>query len=293
MAKEVPRLELRFDRNMVSAPVQLAAIASTDVIAASLTAFADGELGKPSMPNQFPQLQILGPALTGEQRRVMYENWLLAAGFHSLVRGVRESLEVAAVCSKLLTGHIRAPSSATLPEVLDSLRKPISRLSFTDLISSVNAMLVSPLHFEREFLSMQKVRNCLEHRSGIVRQEDLDEDGAALTLSFPRWKFFYMRGADEIEVKKDEPVNSGDGELEVDILGRLMPRSRTYQLGERINFTTSEFSEIAMACSYFGNDLASKLPVGQSTALTTASTPVPITDNAPSAPRSIRRSRRG
>src|SRR5580704_6427591 len=101
MVKEVLKLSLTFDRHMVSEPVQLAAIVSTDVITASLTAFAGGELGKPNMPNQFPQLQILGPPLTTEQRRVMYENWLLAAGFQSLVRGVHESLELAAVVSQL------------------------------------------------------------------------------------------------------------------------------------------------------------------------------------------------
>lgn len=257
---KVPKLQLVFDRHMVSAPVQLAAIVSTDVIAASLTAFADGDLGKPSMPNQFSQLQILGPPLTSDQRRTMYENWLLAAGFHSLIRGVRESLEAAAVCSQMLTGQIRVPSSATLGGVFDSLRKSVSKLPFPRLLATVNAVLVSTLDFEREVLSMQKVRNCLEHRGGILRNEDIDADGAALTLSFPRWKFFYMRGGEEIELAQCERVDAGDGEPEVQILGRFVPRSRTYHLGERITFTASEFSEIAMACSFFGNELASKLP---------------------------------
>jgi hypothetical protein len=261
MVDEVPKLELRFDRHMVSAPLQLAAIVSTDVIGASLTAFAEGELGKPNMPDQFPQLQILGPPLSSEERRAIYENWLLAAGFHSLVRGVHESLEAAAVISQLLTGQVRVPSSATLSEILDSLRKPVSKLRFPALLAKVNAMLVSPLDFEREVLSMQKVRNCLEHRRGIVRNEDIDASGA-LTLSFPRMKLFYMRGSEEIEVKRDEPVNADDGEPDVQILGRLVTRSRTYQLGERITFTAGEFSEIAMACSFFGNELASKLPAG-------------------------------
>ena len=176
----VPRLELPFDHHAVSAPVQLAAIVSSDVIAASLTAFTCGDLVKPSMPDQFLQLQIHGPSLTSDERRSMYENWLLAAGFHSLVKGVRESLEAAAICSKLLIGSIRVPSSATLRDVFDDLRKPFSKLSFPDLLAAVNEMLASPLNFEREFLSMQKVRNCLEHRGGIVRKQDLDAGGVVL-----------------------------------------------------------------------------------------------------------------
>jgi hypothetical protein len=46
----------------------------------------------------------------------------------------------------------------------------------------------------------------------------------------------------------------------VDILGRLTTRSKSYALGERITFTPEEFSEIAMACSRFGSELARKLP---------------------------------
>lgn len=263
MVKEVPKLELQFDRHMVSAPAQIAAIVSIDVIAASLTAFADGELSKPSMPRQFLHLQILGPPLTTDQRRGMYESWLLAAGFHSLVRGVRESLELAAVCSKLLTEAMRIPSSVSWPDLLDDLQKPFSRLSFPDLMAAVDAKLSSPLGFADEFLSLQKVRNCLEHRAGVVRRQDIDAAGT-LTLTFPRMKVFYMRGSEEVEIQKHERVDACDGEPAVQLLGRLVPRSRTYRLGERITFTASEFSEIAMACSYFGNELANKLPAHRS-----------------------------
>ena len=49
------------------------------------------------MPDQFPELQIRGLEMTSGQRRPMYQNWLLAAGFQSLVRGTHESPEEAAV----------------------------------------------------------------------------------------------------------------------------------------------------------------------------------------------------
>ena len=74
-------------------------------------------------------------------------------------------------------------------------------------------------------------------------------------------KLFYIRGNEEIELKQNERVNAGDGEPTVQILGRFVTRSKIYQLGERVRFTASEFSEIAMACSFFGNELASKLVI--------------------------------
>jgi hypothetical protein len=94
-----------------------------------------------------------------------------------------------------------------------------------------------------------------------VRKQDLDDQAAALTLSFPRLKVFYMRGNEEIELARDERVDDGTHEPEVQILGRIVTRSRTYQLGKRVTFTANEFSEIAMACSFFAKQLASRLPV--------------------------------
>lgn len=44
----------------------------------------EGDLSKPSMPNQFIQIQINGPELTSDDRRIMYENWLLVKGFQDL-----------------------------------------------------------------------------------------------------------------------------------------------------------------------------------------------------------------
>ncbi len=69
-----------------------------------------------------------------------------------------------------------------------------------------------------------------------------------------------MRGDKEIELARDERVDARDGQPTVQVLCRTVTRSRAFQLGERVMFTPGEFSEIAMACSFFGCVLASKLP---------------------------------
>jgi hypothetical protein len=257
------RRHIQLDPNGVAAPAQRAAMISSDVIAASLTALAEGELTKPSMPNQFIRYQVRGPEITSDERREMYENWLLAKGFQDLARGVRESLEEAFLYLNLV--KIPSPQRITLQTVqdmLDTTRKRASLLKFPTLFAKVNAGLTAPVQFEKEFLSIQKARNCLEHRGGIVGKQDInDENETILTLSFPRMKLFYMRGDEEIEVAPNEPVNAQDGEAYVDILGRYVTRSKTYGIGERIKFTPAEFSEIAMSCSFFGTELAGKLPI--------------------------------
>ena len=255
-------LQITLNPSGVATAAQRAAIVSMDVVAAAITAFAEGSLTKPTMPDQFPQIQIRGPELGSDERRMMYENWLFAKGFQDLARGVRESLEEAALYLALISGPTRSvPTSISLEDLFDTIRKPAASWPLTKLLAHVNAGLTSPLEFEREFLSIQRVRNCLEHRGGIVRKQDLDDQAAALTLSFPRLKVFYRRGSEEIELARDERVDDGGHGPEVQILGRIVTRSRTYRLGERVTFTANEFSETAMACSFFGEQLARGLPV--------------------------------
>jgi len=240
----------------VAAPAQRAALISSDVIAACFTAFEGVELGKPVMPDQFIHYQFQGPPITSDERRVMYQNWLLGKGFQDLARGIRETLEEAT-----LYLHLIAKTGVPIQlQQLAKVRKHAASLRFPSLMAKVNAKLVEPMAFEAEFLSIQKVRNCLEHRAGVVGTQDLDEGDTALSLNFPRRKVFYLRGGEEIEIAPNEPVNAGDGKPDVQLLVRIVTRTQKYRLGEQIIFTSSQFSEIAAACHHFATDLASKLP---------------------------------
>jgi hypothetical protein len=258
----MPTLRLELNRDAIAVPAEQAAMISMDVIAAALSAFAEGRLTKPKMPDQFVQLLVNGPEMTSGERRAIYENWLLLRGFQELLRGVRGSLEEAALYLKLIANPPRrVPSASAINEILDPIRKRIGRSNFPDLLAEVNSGLTVRLGFEREFLSMQKVRNCLEHRHGAVQSDDVEGNNSALTLSFPRMKFFYFRGAEEIELVRGERVDDGSGGPDVQILGRIETRIKTFQLGERVTFTPSEFSEIAFACGRFGRQVAEKLPL--------------------------------
>src|SRR5262245_1542510 len=131
----MPTLQITLSRDGVAAPAQFAAMISTDVVAAALTAFAEGNLTKPTMPNQFYQFQVRGPEIKSEERRRMYESWLLAKGFQDLARGVRESLEEAALYLAMVSNPPkRVSTSSSLEDLLDGIRKPASRLAFPELL---------------------------------------------------------------------------------------------------------------------------------------------------------------
>lgn len=132
-------LQITLNPSGVATAAQRAAIVSMDVVAAAITAFAEGNLTKPTMPDQFPQVQIRGPELGSDERRMMYENWLFAKGFQDLARGVRESLEEAALYLALISGPTRSvPTSISLEDLFDTIRKPAASWPFPKLLAHVN-----------------------------------------------------------------------------------------------------------------------------------------------------------
>jgi hypothetical protein len=258
--REHQQLQITLRPDGVAAPAQQAALTAFEVISASLSAFAGRELSRPEMPNQFVKYSFGGPELTSDQRHAIYESWLLAKGFQDLARGIRETLQEAVFYLDVVSWGPRRTSLQQIEDDIATIRKHASGLPFPKMLARVNSGLREPIAFDAAFLSIQRARNCLEHRGGIIASQDIDQDDTALTLSFPRIKMFYMRQGEEIELRQDERLDPKDGQLEVQILGRLETRSKRYEHGERIALTASDFGEIAMACHFFASDVAQKLP---------------------------------
>jgi len=135
-------------------------------------------------------------------------------------------------------------------------RKTANKLPFPELLKRVGEALEMPLEFAEEYQALNKVRNCLEHRDGIVGVSDADENGV-LRLILPRM---------EIVVAHDDgtesPVVIGQETRGGRLLYRRGQGIRTYAIGEAIEFDAKDFAEIAQSCVFFGSDLASKLPGG-------------------------------
>jgi hypothetical protein len=257
---ERQQLQITLHPDGVAAPAQQAALTAFEVISASLSAFAGRELSRPEMPNQFVNYSVGGPELTSDQRHAIYESWLLAKGFQDLARGIRETLEEAVFYLDVVSWGQRRTTLQQIDGDIKRIRKHASGLPFPKLLARVNSGLREPVAFDAAFLSIQRARNCLEHRGGIVSPQDIDEGDAALILRFPRIKFFYIQAGEETELHQNARIEANNGSREVDILGRLELRSKRYEQGERIVLTARDFGEIAMACHFFASDVAQKLP---------------------------------
>jgi hypothetical protein len=190
-----------------------------------------------------------------EERRPVYRHWLLSKAFHELARGVKQSLQEAYFYIEVLTLR-GATTMGALHARLDELRAKANDLDFPTAMKRVNARLPKALHFEREFLSLNKTRNCLEHRNGVVGDPDVDKSTRTLNLALPRMKVFFVQDREEIELARGQYF-----ERDTQILMKRVTEETVYKIGDEINFTVEEFNRIGFACWMFTNDLGSKLPV--------------------------------
>jgi hypothetical protein len=257
---EPRRAKITLNKDGVVGPVHRVVQEVLGVVPFCLNAVRNGDLSKPpELEGSFFQMQSRGLALTPEQRMQQYNRWLLLKGFQDLARGVRAMLEEAFVYISIMR-RSQAPGGihGQLGQVrvqLEVFKRRAQALNFPDLMEAVNGGLSSPLHFEKQFLSLQRVRNCLEHRNGIVRDKDADTGTNELRLSLPRLKLFYTDGGQEIEIKEPTTV------VKDTLIGfKSEIRERAFKVGERVTFDVEEFSQIAFGCWAFANDLGPKLP---------------------------------
>jgi hypothetical protein len=162
---------------------------TVDVVTFCLNAIEQGDLSSRPQTNMMRFDLQFSDEMSAERRKAAYTHWLLSKGFQDLARGMRQTLEEAYVYNGMVAraGGLRA--GVELQAVQQELRKAAGL--FPQLLDEVSKALTSPLHYEREWLSLQDVRNCLEHRDGIVQERDVNPVTRMLHLRLPRGRLFY------------------------------------------------------------------------------------------------------
>ncbi len=254
----MPTINLQIDSRKLAAIVDEAVVASTEVVNFHFKALATADLTNPAELEGVVH-RFKAQEMNAESRRALHENWMLSRAFQELLRAVRHSLEEAHTYVVLLDGRHKIKSNATIAEFLHPFRRKASCLPFPELLETVNAKLERKIEFSAAYKSLQKARNCLEHRAGIVsRIETYASD--KFELRIPRAKMFYLRNGEQIELQTRHQVDPGDERSEVEVFVGFDTRSKSFGLGERISLTIQEFSEVAFACHKLGHELANKLP---------------------------------
>jgi hypothetical protein len=247
-------VHITLNGNSVVAPTLT--VLRTTLEALSICTYAiDNVQAVPPLGTGFFRLR-LEPAWSIDERRSAYKDWLLAKAFHDLAKGIRLSLEEAYIYVEL-PKHQGSTTWGKLQERIANVKKRANDLPFPDLMRTVNEGLTSKLHFEQEFLSLQKARNCLEHRNGVVGERDIDKNTRDLTLALPWVKIFYMKDGAETELAIGDKFEK---DTEIFMSPKRVTEVDRFKLGDRISFTPEKFERIAYACWLFVQELGTKLP---------------------------------
>ncbi len=254
------RDQITINAAAVGLPAKAAASVTADAIAGCFEMMEGRELNIPKpLAGQTFTVQLGMPALRPSDRRELYETWLVTKGFHDLFKGLRTSFERAYLYIALL--HQRQIAGKDIAAFVQSMEMKAERLHFVPLVDQVSRKLKSPLSYYEELLSLQKTRNCLEHRNGIVGMADVSAQERVLSLRFPRLKAFYTRAGHEVEVGPGAIIDTGDERAEVEIFIKRETYERHFALGDHVRLSSAEFIEVAMATCLIADDLVSKLPV--------------------------------
>jgi hypothetical protein len=255
-----PARHLVFNSAGVLAPALRAIRQTVDVVTFCLNAIEQGDL------SGWPQTDLMrfdfkfDDEISADQRKDAYTHWLLSKGFQDLARGIRQTLEEAYFYNGMMARAGQLRTRAELQAAEQELREAATNKKFPQLLEEVNKRLTSPLHYERELLSVQDVRNCLEHRDGIVQERDVDPATRMLHLRLPRLRWFYEDEGRQIELGRGSQV-----EKDTEVMAGVVVEEREFKLGERVTFKAAEFHDIGFGCWLIANDLMQRLPQPPST----------------------------
>lgn len=250
--------EITIDLEAVVRPARLSATLSAEVMGWALNRVGTEDWLAPSaIEGHTIQFMLPMPAISADQRAGLYRTWLLDRAFQELQRGLRATLELAYLAASAI--RLRKTTYGEFQAFEIAKRKRAQGAKFPDLLASVNALLVEPMPYSNEMLTWQKVRNCLEHRGGLVAAHDVEAETGVLTLKYSRPGFGYHRNGEEVEIAPGHVVDDGTGQPEVQIWMKLFPQSRSFQIGESVNVSAAEFIELAMACCWVADDLLKRL----------------------------------
>jgi hypothetical protein len=266
-----PLVTIRLDARGVGVPAQMAAKEVYGIFALAHPLIQSADLSIiPPLPDEsvHHQMDLLGR--TPQEELASINRRMAAMCVSDLARGVRQSLEDAAthidIATQLSPGAIRsevmdgtedamvAAIWAAVAARQDVFRQRAQAMRHPQLLEKVTKGLRAPLSWAPELTSFQKLRNCLEHRGGIVGMQDIDEAGAmVLRLPYLKVEIVGQSGSVrpfEIGMALQERSSM---EVGVDV------RTQTFQLGQIVEVEPKQIGEMAFACWLFAVDLVDKL----------------------------------
>ncbi|MNS20479.1 hypothetical protein D3C72_522170 [compost metagenome] len=248
----IGRVPVTLNPDGVAAPIHRSIRLAAEALAVCLPATEAYDFTQPFDLGPAMHRLRFEPVADIEGRRSELSAWILAQAIGEVARGLRASLEEAYLYAVVATG---LPCEIDqLQPMIDGARSDANVWNNPVLLDRLGELLTEPLVFADELASLQRLRNCLEHRSGVVSVRDT-AGGGRLVLTLPRLAIMHRLNGEQVELGHGELVAEGGGWV------ARAKRETTYGLGERIAFTSDQLGEVLIGCHFLAADLIARLPV--------------------------------
>jgi hypothetical protein len=254
------RIQVKVDLNGLRGRLSRSLQRTTLFVAAGLQNARPLEPAFPELPIDFKVQFDSGLTWSEEETRDQYSNWILSNGFRDVIESVSGVLEEAHQVLSVWQLRSMEQSGTRIygshwNTIVNAGGKKFHRLGLPEKLTHFNSehnLLLDQIILDH-VLSINKARNCLVHRDGIVAQLDLN---SSRELQVTWRKLYYF-------------VQDSDGERPLQIGARLeegakigirtIDTSKSFLTGDRIVFLVEEFAEICWSLFVFGEELISKL----------------------------------
>jgi hypothetical protein len=193
------------------------------------------------------------------RRRDNFRTWILARGFEECSKALIAALGQAYQYVEIV--KLAASTVTTEQELVSKvthIKRRSAHLNFPSLIEGVTKQLLTVPTLTPHVESINKTRNCLEHRDGIVQSDDVnDAENNSLTMS---WRYMsIVVGSDESGWSQIKFGDAVQGPAQIGVLA--VEASKSFAVGERIDVSAAEFNAIAFTCQSFVEEIIANLPL--------------------------------
>jgi len=190
-----------------------------------------------------------------------FKLFMLQKGFEDLIKGVNLTLIEAYYFTSLVAKRNNMKTFKDLQDEIGQLRKSAFKQHLPELLKKVTPGLSGSLLYESDIISLNKVRNCLVHRNGLVTEKDItDEITNQLQVEHSRMIMVCEKDGVEEEIEMFTMLSAGSS-----IRVKMVKETINFKLGDKIKFDFKQFNSLLTTCWLFGNDLAQKLPTIETT----------------------------
>jgi hypothetical protein len=256
------QLELQYPSGYLQGAIQR----SVDMVALGLQAADHLTIEELTIPGSFGQVTpARNRQLSIEDAKGHFRSWVLANGLRDCVEALGTTLEWARKHCVLWAqpGTVARAAGGTLrlsaqfagavwnneivagADKFDRLPLPNKFQYLEDKYGVIRPELTD------DILSLNAARNCLAHRLGVVGRQDLKNDSDdALVVT---WRKLEIRVEGQTGQRFiTEPSRVDEGEM---LQVGFAPMTRTFMLGQKIEFSASEYVDIATTFMLFGQQL--------------------------------------